>query len=239
MSSLEIRFNPSSKLAELTVPPPKPAREYIPEWYKKIGAFDTPKPVISEKGTVNITLKQCMPFIDSLTAGYIQETWQDLYIDFSKDENGQMNFTYSTPTGPEMVNTRPKPNTPIPEDFYPIEFVFHQPWVPEVPNGWSILTVNPLNRLDLPFHVFSGIVESDTFTQADPRPNTPFLIKKSTSGIIPKGTPFCQFIPYKRSDWESAVNNYNEEEQLKFHTLVSQYFWGGYKKLYWKKKTYK
>ncbi len=37
---MNIEFIPVSKEAELVVPPPKPAKLYVPKWYKDIPAPD-------------------------------------------------------------------------------------------------------------------------------------------------------------------------------------------------------
>lgn len=234
-----IKFNPVSKLVEDTVPPPRPAREYFPDWYKKAPAFEGNTPEIDSAGVVNKSLKLCVPFMDSLSAGYIQETWQDILIESVEVMPNSFQLRYSFPTEPAIINLRDKVHVSLGDEFYPTEFTFHSPWMPELPKGWSMLYVTPFNRLDLPFHVLSGIIDSDGFTQAEPNSNMPFYVKKSFSGILPKGTPFVQMIPIKRESWESSPQPYSEDNWRKVIRLSQQYFWGGYKKVFWHKKTYK
>ena len=94
-----IEFNPVSKLAELTVPPPKPAKEYLPDWYKNIKPFHTNPPEFNDLGRANRTVKMCMPFADSMTSGYIQESWQDINIEVKLSKDGKTEFSENVKSG--------------------------------------------------------------------------------------------------------------------------------------------
>jgi hypothetical protein len=234
-----VKFNPVSKVAQETVPIPKPTRDFMPEWYKKAPSFQTKTPEFDENGKANKALKLCQPFMDAMSSGYIQESWQDIEIQKSFLENGQIQIKYVYTEEPEIMSFRENLSVPVGDEFYPIEFTFHPPWVPELPEGWSMLYMTPLNRVDLPFEFMSGIVDNDGFSQSEERSNIPFYIKKSFHGLIPKGTPMLQMIPIKRENWESVANDYNQELQNEVIQTVRQYPWGGYKKHYWTKKNYK
>jgi hypothetical protein len=238
-----IKFNPCSEQISLIVPPPQPARVYIPEWYKSIPSFATNgnKPAFDRSnGKANATIRHCMPFADSLTTGYIQESWQDMAFDLKPDENGEENLNYYTPGAPNMVSVRKNVQTQFSKDeFYPVEFTFHPPWSPQLPKGWSMIYTTPFNREDLPFRVTTGIVDSDGYTHAGLFSNLPFYLKQGFSGVIPKGTPLFQMIPIKRENWEREIMPYEKESIEKINTPIRNFFWGGYKKLYWEKKSYK
>ena len=234
-----VRFNPVSKLVQDTVPMPKPAREAMPEWYKKAPSFLTQKPEINENGKANKALKLCQPFMDAMSSGYIQESWQDIEIQRTVLDTGQVQIKYVYVEEPEIMSFREHASVPVGDEFYPIEFTFHPVWVPELPKGWSMMYMTPQNRVDLPFQFLSGIVDNDKFTQSEERSNIPFYIKKSFSGVIPKGTPLLQMIPVKRENWEAIANEYSEELQDEVIKTVRQQPWGGYKKHFWTKKNYK
>jgi hypothetical protein len=236
-----IKFNPTSKLADLTVPHPKPAREYVPQWYKSMPAFQTdPIGYSRDRGVTNRTQKMCMPFADALTAGYIQETWQDINIANIEVEKGKSEFVHYTPVQPDILSTRSQEKyaMPIPEEYYPFELTWHPAWVPELPKGYSAIITQPFNRTDLPFYTLTGVVDADTFTQSFEKSQMPFFLKKSFTGIIPIGTPMYQIIPIKREDWTSIKNSYNEDSQITQVHKLRQHFWGGYKKHHWVKKNY-
>ena len=237
-----IKFNPTSELAAAIATPPRPASGYSPEWYKNLPAFFNKKPKITrdnpEKahGAADVTVKTCAPFSDSMHAGYIQETWQDIYFEVDGD---QIKFTTSVES-PRMIWQREHAAFPPSEEFYHKEFVFHPPWTPEVPRGWSVLYLSPLNRPDLPFWFPSGLVDNDTFTHSLDESDIPFYVKKSVrTGVIPKGTPLYQMIPIKRESWQSSLEAFDAVAQVRSGLMPRTKFWGGYKKIFWTKKEYK
>jgi hypothetical protein len=47
---------------------PVPAREVMPDWFKRLPAVDKSRVSTSDNG---LTVKRCMPFLDALMAGWI------------------------------------------------------------------------------------------------------------------------------------------------------------------------
>ncbi len=230
----KIIFNPSNKIAELSVPPPKPAEHYTPGWFKQIKPFKTESPVFNSHGQANVTVKKCMPFFDSFSMGYIQETWQDIWIEKSE---GETKFYF--PSDPKIMSIRGPVRLPEIEGYLSQHFIWHPAWWIELPAGYSCVVTHPLNHDNLPFHTFTGIVDSDTYHIGPSQSNVPFVLKENFSGMIKKGTPMYQIIPFKRDDWESSFNEYDEDKQLTIEMKIKQYFWDGYRKLHWKKKQFK
>jgi hypothetical protein len=235
---MNINFIPKTKEIELVVPPPRPASEYFPQWLKEIPLFENSKFKVETlaDGTniTNATAKACMPFMDTFLTGYIQETWCDILIERNNDE-----IIYKYSRSPTIISNRDKISISkmVDSSFYPIEFLWQQPWIPKTPPGYSMLYLHPLNRLDLPFFSLSGIIENDLYHIEDAG-NHPFFIKKDFEGIIPAGTPMFQMIPIKRENWKSTVNQVQENWNI-LKSNVYKYFYGGYRRLYWKKKSYK
>jgi hypothetical protein len=232
---MKIDFIPSSQEVFDYVAPPVSAISSVPSWYKKIKPVNEKNLKFDHNSFVtNVSLKQCMPFLDSLTAGYIQETWCDIYITYEKEK-----ISYNFANFPEIINIRQQKNIPhFKSEFYPLEFVWLRPWIPKTPKGYSILVVHPLNRFDLPFNTISGIIDSDELHHT-PFGKTPFYIKNEFHGIIPKGTPMFQMIPFKRDNWEKSINKYNEKEINKRHWQRNSVFSGRfYKNNFWNKKQY-
>jgi hypothetical protein len=229
---VQISFIASSIETEL-VSNPIPAKNYIPSWYKNIKSNFKKQPKFSNNGKlINTDLKMCMPFLDSLTTGYIQETWCDMYV---KKETKEIIF-YSSNI-PKMVNFREKKSIDILEnEFYPIEFTWSIEWINKTPKNYSVLICHPLNRLDLPFYTLSGIIDSDLYHHA-PSGNLPFYIKKDFEGLIPKGTPMYQIIPIKRESWTHNIEKYSIKNKKKLDKQ-NQVFWEFYKKNFWNKKNY-
>lgn len=230
----KIVFKSSFNISTEIVPLPKPAKFYMPDWYKKI------KPVHNMNEYDNNlnctqppTVKSCMPVLDSFTSGYIQETWCDIYAKMTP--TGQIileslsDFKITSfRNRKEDLENRIK----ISKDYYDAEFLWQSPWFPKTPIGWSILIVHPLNHMELPFVSFSGVVESDLYYQSG---NIPFLLKKGFTGLIPKGTPMYQFIPVKRSTWESEFEETPEATVCEVNHTHKD---GWYKDKFWKKKIF-
>jgi hypothetical protein len=213
------------------VTPPKPAKNYLPEWYKKVPLYVDNEFKIDEAGMANTTLKACMPFLDAYTSGYIQETWCDIYIDTFTGE-------YRYATSPAIMDHRQSDKQHFPKinGFCSQEFVWNQVWIPELPAGYSMLYIHPLNRFDLACQSLSGIVDHDELVM-EKIATHPFFVREGFKGVIPKGTPMFQMIPIKRDSWNSVFEKF-DNQLLSKSLKIRQYFVGGYKKLFWKKKDY-
>jgi hypothetical protein len=212
---MKINFFPSSIETYNNIPEPRSAKEFIPDWYKKING----------KNVKNV--KSCIPFLDSMTHGYIQQTWKDLYVEESEGSISIHNHE-------GHVYVRDRSDIEVDSSFHKIEFTWSRHWAIQLPDGYSGLIVHPLNRLDLPFFTISGTVDFDTFYYPKVT-NIPFYIKKGFSGIIPKGTPMFQIIPVKREHWESKKEkNHTEENNLKNSIFKN----GIYRKDNWVKKRF-
>jgi hypothetical protein len=235
---MNIEFIPSSKEAELVVPRPKPAKNYIPDWYKNI-----PTPVRdgfefnNNPGDVsNLNIKACIPFLDAYTHGYIQETWTDIHIKASED--GQTILDYNWAKGPNIIGHRKQSSKfEISNSYYDLELLWEEQWLPKLPKGYSVLYTSPLNRFDLPFRSLDAVIDADNYYH-EYKGQYPFYINKNFSGVIPAGTPMYQIIPIKRSDWQSASIKFNEEENRKRNQEIRKYFFRAYKNLFWERKNF-
>lgn len=231
---MNIKFTPVTREAELHTESPKPATNFLPQWYKHLHAFENNDPKAYENNRTKNTLKLCVPFADTLRFGYIQQTWQEINIQNTHDNALVFNF----PTQPNIMAFRE--NTHLSKEFlhgyYGVEAIWQMPWIPKLPKGYSVLITHPLNREELPFRTLSGIIDADEYFH-NPIANLPFLIKKDFVGTIPIGTPMYQVIPFKRDNWKSSNEKF-DEIHYKNGRKITAMFWGGYKKLIWKKKTF-
>jgi hypothetical protein len=230
---MKIEFFAGSEEIFNHVPYPKPAKNHIPIWYKQISPIKKENVKYNVDGDLEgLNVKSCVPFIDAMTAGYIQETWQEIRI--SKD-NGTL--TYGQPMTPNVIKARPKVNVEISSNYYPVEFVWQSPWRSKVPKGYSILITHPLNRLDLPFTTMTGFIDADHYYHT-PIGNIPVFFHKDFDGTLPVGTPMYQIIPIKRDDWKSSQSKFNLLETEKRQREMSSYIWGRYRNFFHQKKNY-
>jgi hypothetical protein len=237
MSKNKILFIPKDKETSLILPHPKPSKDYFPEWMKSMkGEYK------DVNGNSLPTAKRCVPFIDGFISGYIQELICDVRIKNHgiNPETGEDLISYEWPGKIKPMSTRLEdtgaPNTfPSFEGYYNSEFQWYSHWEPKTPAGYSTMYYHPANRFDLPFHTFTGIIDTDKWPITGP---VPFLLKKGFEGVIPAGTPIYQFIFIKRDAWESEASEYDEKYEKGTTYSVRKFFTGGYKKQYWSKKQY-
>lgn len=184
---------------------PKPAINYIPQWYKDYPKYIGENNLSSslndvKKGNAFPTFKNCVPFFDAFASGYMYETPCDLRV---YEKNGTP-VIETEPGFEDFVGFRGNQNGFYHSDIYYSEHFYWYPfWAISTPDGYSCLYTTPLNRFDLPFTTISGIIDNDKLAMTG---QYPFVLKKGFNGIIKKGTPFVQIIPIQRVQWESSVN---------------------------------
>lgn len=226
--------NPDGVLAK-----PKPASEYIPDWYKKAKSYHSPdgkkRPVLEHENiSVLASIKRCMPLWDMMTAGYIMETPYDIYI--HQTDNGPYYQWFAN----DAIQFQPEeqlqkhPSFPIGKDGVRL----NHPWSIKTPKGWSILIMQPTHREKTPIQILPAIVDTDNYQL----PFNMFIILNDLNfeGMIPAGTPLAQIIPFKRESWSSKLGS--EKERKKAQTDASKMatvFFDRYKKFWWNKKEYK
>lgn len=210
-----------------------PIKNHIPKWYKDLKKFNGEKPQFVPYKTVGV--KECAPFLDALTTGYTIQLPADVLIE--KQESGGHMFTWMSPDQRDLVGTRPE----IPDQYFPslpgfssTKFSWLTRVAIEIPSGYSILVTHPLNRFDLPFQTFSGVIDSF----AMPSGVIPFYLKSDFEGLIPAGTPIAQIIPFKRDNWVSKLKPGLHDRAERNRRISRSTLVGWYKQNVWKKKSY-
>jgi len=217
---------------------PKPAKEYIPHWFKKMPRSISGKPYLNEDmGEPNYTAKACTPLLDSFTSGFIQELVCDVEVVARDGEEPGFYWHRQQPWKPVrgQRNEETMTSFPGPDGFHQNPFLWLQPFEFVLPDGWSILITHPLNREDLPVRTMSAVVDTDRMPM---RSEIAFYMKKGFSGTIKKGTPIFQVIPIKREKWESEVAPFSQSHRTKFVNLVRNVWGGAYRDKFWVKKEY-
>ena len=209
-----------------------PAKNGVPEWYKKTSKWKNDEILTVGKG-FNVTVKHCMPFLDSLITGYLIVLPNDIYV---KNNNGLPMITWNQSEFPPKNREEPSIPQSVPIGHFPIEFLWEFGVANSVPKGYSILVTHPLNRYDLPFTTLSGIVDGGLVMT--PTGKIPFFIKKGFEGIIPQGTPIAQIIPFLQENWTSINTKGLLKESDEHNKKSSFLIYGWYKKTFWTRKKY-
>ena len=230
---------------------PIPTKLNIPEWYKKL-----------EHTLLNKTVKGCMPFLDTLTSGYLLKMPQDFNVRHNidnKNEKGE-EFKDSFQTfglhdaGMLIYSKYINLNSGV--DIHPIKqlkgsplidknknlpfYKILNPWKIKTPKGYSCLFVPPLNNSDDRFSIIPGIVDTDTFPNEI---NFPIVINGDKYPIledtIKKGTPYVQIIPFKRNNWKMKLSSRKQKDIQKSRLFYGLKLLNIYKDKYWNKKLWK
>jgi hypothetical protein len=250
MFDKEIEFNTHEDYFNLKEDYPTPIKFNIPDWYRKL-----------EHTVKNRTIKGCIPFLDSLTTGYLLKIPMDLHIVHNKKNplNGKLDGFFNC--GDEIrnqadilhvksinLNTRPDThaisqlkNSPLVEKNKNLPFYkILNPWRIKTPPGYSCLFIPPLNNSDDRFSIIPAIVDTDTFTTEI---NFPIVINgdkyTEIDTVLEKGTPYVQIIPFKRDSWQMKIGKKTTEELRKGKTFHGLKMLHVYKNKFWSKKSWK
>lgn len=214
---------------------PYPSKKNVPDWYKQTPKFLPNEPKIDQYNDPNTTVKNCMPFLDLMVAGYHIPLPCDTFIE--KDSDGK---TYIRWFHDDLVlfsenDYRRSVTLPNNSDYDSVFFKIINPWIIKTPKGYSCIFQQPYMH-DLPFEAISAIVDTDKY----PIPvNIPIKFKKNFSGIIPKGTPFIQVIPFQREDWSSSVSADDGTLTSIWDNVVVNFIFDRYRKFFRSQKVFK
>lgn len=228
-----VSFIPKTKFIHDVIPSPSSAINFVPTWLKTIPKLPPPN---------QDSPKKCMPFMDTFTTGYIQELIVDVKFTYiGKDVEGAdiFNYTYNEELKPlSSRKERRGANNLLPHfgGFYNAEFNWNSFWEPLTPPGYSTVYTHPLNRPDLPFYTFTGIIDTDIYPVHGP---IPFILRQGFEGIIPAGTPIYQIFFIKRETWISNKQKFEENFIDKIRFKAKRFLESGYKNIFWNKKEYK
>jgi hypothetical protein len=247
MFNKEIEFSANENYFALKEDYPTPTKLNIPEWYKKLNHT-----------ILNKTVKGCMPFLDSLTLGYLLKMPQDFYVRHNvlNEKNEKDSFqTFGLYDQSQLLHTqfinlnskldvhstKQLEGSPLVEKNKNLPFYkILNPWRIKTPKGYSCLFVPPLNNSDDRFSIIPAIVDTDTFINEI---NFPIVINGDKYPIledmIKKGTPYVQVIPFKRDPWKMSLKSIKQKEILNSKFLYGLRLLNIYKDKYWSKKSWK
>lgn len=213
---------------------PKPSKAVIPSWFRSLAPRVIDAKILNEPGDgKGHSGKRCIPMLDAMTAGYTIFTSEDIQVE---SDCGLPYFRWTrreeviTFHANQQMSTYPgiRENEDVPK--------WNNPWVIKTPPGYSCIFTNPMNNPETEISIFSGVVDTDTYTESV---NFPFLLKNPDfNGLIPAGTPIAQVIPFARESWQMELNTISEKEILQTREKVGSVFWDKYKRLFWSKKQF-
>jgi len=204
------------------VVPIVPAKEYIPDWWKRVERMTTG--TIKDKGTV----RNCPSFPEYITQGFVVPLWCDLHISIEHDK-----FQWATPDKAFGFSSHGDIQF---RDFLPKHVKDNTsmvlkpncPWRIKTPPGWSVWQLPMYYDYNPLFEVLPGIIWSDIHHEI----NQQMLIKKYGEFTLKRGTPLAMYVPYERNKYTYEVNGPNNENASWANTSylnIRTKFKGGYK----------
>lgn len=226
---------------QLGCPTPTPAYKSIPKWWKDMSRFDGYDKDLQRHGGKKLTMRACPAIEDSFFSGYILHLPADVYIDATSKsiEFSFPQFMDAEVSNRELFLQKHPPSVTKgyegSKDFHEESLKWNPFWGVKTEEGYSTLFAHPFHRQDLPFHSVSGIVDTDKFPTREP---FAFFIKKGFAGIIPRGTPMLQLIPFKRDEWEHEIIEYKDIDRRAKISQIHSVFKHPYKKIFWTRKKF-
>jgi len=208
--SKNINFKARSKTEFDVQPKPYPAVKQLPEWFTQASPhygserFPDDGKLHFRNREANNTYKKCVPLLDGLSAGYIIPLWADVMIE---QENNFPCIYWKTRLDVFELHGSPSREIPAPVGYDQVVYKYINTWIPQTPKGYSCLIISPLGYNDLAFKAVPAVVDTDKSTL---ELVFPMWVKTGFEGIVEKGTPMIQIIPFKRDDWNSTFDFYED-----------------------------
>ncbi len=222
---------------------PKPIGRTLPSWYKEASVYiqdpTTNQPWTNpEDGGKIPNWKACAPLLDAMSSGYCLRTPCDIEF-FANDK--RITFKILDKNSQDFVSERAEMAdfmTPMGYDKH--HFAWWVDWGISLPEGYSVLYTQPMNRYELPFISTSAVVDNDSVNLMG---QVPFFILKGWEGVLPAGTPYLQVFPFQRENWESelAIEDPKKIYDKNIKNAEKYRIPGGgvYRNQVWKKRLYK
>jgi hypothetical protein len=180
---------------------PRPAKHFIPKWFKDIPSTNT------------MSVKICPSFPDYFSQGYILPMWSDVQLIHNED-----GWAWRTPTDKFFWDKHDR------EQFLDYaqasfngddsQFVFKAicPWRIITPPGWSVLQLPLFYHFNKDYSVLPGIIDTDIHHEI----NQQVLYHGDGRPVdIKVGDPFVLYIPFKRSNKLKHEIFYQTDENKK------------------------
>ena len=204
------------------VTPVLPAKEFIPDWWKRV------ERALSSKNDDKGTVRNCPSFPEYITQGFVVPLWCDLQLEVEGDSykwnTPSKHFEFSSHHNNQFRDWVPQHV----RDNSSIVLKPNCPWRVKTPPGWSVWQLPMFYHYDPLFETLPGIIWSDIHHEI----NQQMLMKKYGTFFIPRGTPLAMYVPYERNKYTydiSGPNPTNAAWSNAGFLHVRSKFKGGYK----------
>ena len=217
---MNIIFRCDPALTDL-LPRPVAAKAALPDWLRQMA----PRVPSSVHQRSIRTAKQCPPFVDAMTHGFMVLLPCDVVV----REGGQFSWNWPLPALAVPAHPRAPMSFHVPEQLEGSPLAhgtrsalkFNSFWTIELEAGWSLMAVHPINRDDLPFRLVTGLVDADRFNEVGI--NFPAIWSDpGFRGVLPRGTPIAQCYPVPREAPTLVFDAMTDAQLRGYDTLATQ-----------------
>ncbi|MEL7446288.1 MAG: hypothetical protein AAGK02_10795 [Pseudomonadota bacterium] len=196
-----IEFLCDAEIAD-SIPHPQKSVRFAPDWFRNL---EREMDLTYENGMTAGTVKACLPVTDAFSLGFVIPLPYDVQFLIPEDRVSiRMGWPDNCAFQPVEQHHPGQIGAPSPpfEAAMPLKFI--NPWRIKVPDGYSVLFMQVMNRPELPFTCFSGLVDCDRFATTI---NFPFLWTGPVGEfLLPAGSPMIQIVPVKR---DALIKSHN------------------------------
>lgn len=192
-------FTPHEFLLDIEETVPKPARHYIPSWWKDVPRF------VDNDHTAKGTVKVCPSFVQMFNQGIVIPMWCDTILShddkqfYWKTSNSM--FTWEFHPDWQFLDYVKVPT-------YKQVFKAVSPWFIKTPPGVSLFQFPLPFEYNPDFTVVPGILNTDFHYQLNQQ-----IIYTSPENqfTISRGTPLVWYVPYRRTEFDYQVKKASDE----------------------------
>ena len=219
VESMKIIFRCLGDLS-INMPEPVLARDMTPDWLKLM-----PTQVKTPGTNTEIpTAKKCPPFVDSLQVGFYLRLSADVFVSedgfsFSTDPYHLIDYEFlGKPISFHDISQLS--DVPLPLSCEKI-VKFHNHFAIGIDPGWSIFITHPSNAFNTPFRTINAVVDVDIYSKT--LVHVPALwVDPNFRGLLKRGMPFAQCIPYQREIVDLDVGIMDENEARDFFKVSDE-----------------
>lgn len=217
---MKVTFRCDPALIDL-LPRPLPAKQALPEWLRAL----RPRVPSAVHGREIRTVKQCPPFVDAMTHGFMLLLPCDVVVErgmkFSWDWALPALTVQGHPTAPLSFHVPEQiAGSPLAHGTQSA-LKFNSFWTIELEPGHSLLAMHPVNRDDLPFRLVTGLVDADRFNEVGI--NFPAVwLDPEWSGVLARGTPVAQCCVVPRESPQLVCEPMTDERVAGYDALAGK-----------------
>lgn len=183
---------------------PKPAKAFIPDWWKKTPAND-------------ISVKICPSFPDLLSQGFVLPMWTDTKIHYDKQTDRWSANSSSKYIDDWKIHSSGQFIDYVTPNYLgkegDIVFKAISPWRIITPPGYSVMQLPLFYHFDKKYTILPGIIDTDIFHEANPQV---LYLGNGEEITIKRGEGLALYVPFKRTKYDLSVEELTEETQKIF-----------------------